>query len=195
MRHDTREAWLIQAIEEFKPWFEARGSTYLVPTHVSIGFPFASRKAIGQCFNGEASDDGAPHIFISPIEDDPIKLLGTLAHELCHSVLAKGAKHGKKFSTLAEKIGLLPPWTATPVGPDLAAECARIALVLGELPHSKLNPTTLVKKQSTRMIKASCSDCGYTVRLARKWLEAAGPPDCPTHNTALETDAPEEEGG
>lgn len=35
------------------------------------------------------------------------------------------------------------------------------------------------KKQSTRMIKASCPECGYTVRVTRKWLDTAGAPICP----------------
>lgn len=36
------------------------------------------------------------------------------------------------------------------------------------------------KKQTTRMLKACCSDCGYTVRVTSKWLEV-GPPHCPAH--------------
>lgn len=31
----------------------------------------------------------------------------------------------------------------------------------------------------TRMLKASCGHCAYTVRLTRKWLLDAGPPICP----------------
>ena len=29
------------------------------------------------------------------------------------------------------------------------------------------------------MLKCDCEACGYTVRTARKWLEAAGAPLCP----------------
>lgn len=35
-------------------------------------------------------------------------------------------------------------------------------------------------KQSTRLLKACCADCGYTVRVTSKWLEI-GPPHCPVH--------------
>lgn len=35
-------------------------------------------------------------------------------------------------------------------------------------------------KQTTRLLKASCSECGYTVRVTAKWLEV-GPPHCPQH--------------
>jgi len=30
------------------------------------------------------------------------------------------------------------------------------------------------------MLKCECVTCGYTVRTARKWLEEAGAPVCPT---------------
>ncbi|UKE72382.1 hypothetical protein [Xanthomonas graminis] len=36
------------------------------------------------------------------------------------------------------------------------------------------------KKQTTRLHKACCSECGYTVRVTSKWLEK-GPPHCPDH--------------
>lgn len=36
------------------------------------------------------------------------------------------------------------------------------------------------KKQTTRMRKCECAECGYTVRTTTKWLEL-GPPHCPVH--------------
>lgn len=36
------------------------------------------------------------------------------------------------------------------------------------------------KKQTTRLLKVECGQCGYTVRLTRKWLDV-GPPGCPEH--------------
>lgn len=35
-------------------------------------------------------------------------------------------------------------------------------------------------KQSTRLIKAYCDECGYTVRVTRKWIRVAFP-ICPLH--------------
>jgi hypothetical protein len=40
--------------------------------------------------------------------------------------------------------------------------------------------TTAPPKQTTRLLKAACSECGYTVRVTQKWLEV-GPPHCPKH--------------
>jgi hypothetical protein len=47
---------------------------------------------------------------------------------------------------------------------------------------------TTRKKQSTRMLKAVCSRCGYTVRLTSKWAYMADGktpnlPQCPTDPT------------
>lgn len=35
-------------------------------------------------------------------------------------------------------------------------------------------------KQTTRMLKVACGECGYTARVSSKWLEV-GPPHCPQH--------------
>jgi hypothetical protein len=57
---------------------------------------------------------------------------------------------------------------------------------LGEYPHARLNDN-LRKKQTTRMLKASCPNpaCAvrneakpYTVRLSQQWADA-GMPSCP----------------
>jgi hypothetical protein len=39
------------------------------------------------------------------------------------------------------------------------------------------------KKQGTRMLKAEClgAGCGYTVRVAARWIKDCGPPHCPKH--------------
>lgn len=40
----------------------------------------------------------------------------------------------------------------------------------------------------SRLVKAACQQCGYTVRVTRKWL-AVGAPICPTDNVAMTEDA------
>jgi hypothetical protein len=49
--------------------------------------------------------------------------------------------------------------------------------------------STRPPKQTARLIKAACNDCGYTVRVTSKWLEI-GPPHCPVHG-AMATDIKE----
>lgn len=36
-------------------------------------------------------------------------------------------------------------------------------------------------KQSARLIKCVCPECGYIARTTRKWLDERGPPHCPDH--------------
>lgn len=52
--------------------------------------------------------------------------------------------------------------------------------------------TSAKKKQTTRLKKAECGLCGYTVRLTQKWIDV-GLPLCPKHRTPMELAAGEEE--
>lgn len=53
--------------------------------------------------------------------------------------------------------------------------------------------STAKPKQGTRLKKAECSQCGYTVRVTARWLEI-GPPHCPTHGAMdVDVDIPNEE--
>lgn len=44
-------------------------------------------------------------------------------------------------------------------------------------------------KQGTRLRKAACGECGYTVRVTQRWLEV-GPPGCPQHGPMVVDDGP-----
>ncbi len=112
-------------------------------------------------------------------------ILGILAHELCHAAAPLGAKHGPKFRKVALAVGLEGKMTEALPGRAFAADLDRLAADLGPLPHAALaisaESADRPKKQTTRMLKAECSDCGFTVRLARKWLDEIGAPHCPKH--------------
>jgi hypothetical protein len=54
--------------------------------------------------------------------------------------------------------------------------------------------STRPPKQTTRLKKAECSQCGYTVRVTQRWLEV-GPPHCPQHGAMdVDVDLPDEAG-
>lgn len=40
--------------------------------------------------------------------------------------------------------------------------------------------------RSTRLLKAQCGSCAYTVRVTRKWLSELGPPLCPCNREPME---------
>jgi hypothetical protein len=105
------------------------------------------------------------------------------------------------------RIGLEGPMRQTTPGPLLKDLLAKIASVLGPLPHARLNieqqPMTthgsmaidLPKKQATRYRKAECSEekCEFTVRVAASHVRNIGPPHCPRHGE-MKVDLPADDG-
>jgi hypothetical protein len=150
------------------------------------------KRTIGQCWAPEAATDGVPQIFVSPFLDSPIEILATLVHEVVHAVVGNDKKHGKVFGKCARAVGLEGKLTATVAGSDLIGNIEDWLKALGEFPHAKLDllkgPT---KKQTTRMVKCECAECGYVCRTTKKWLEI-GPPHCPVHG-AMKFEAADDE--
>jgi predicted Zn-ribbon and HTH transcriptional regulator len=184
----SREQWLLDAIklienEVFKPVGEN-----VTEMRVSVGLPSkralsSKNRRIGECWSGNASADGVPTVFISPLEEDAVGVLAILAHEMIH---AKGINgHGKDFKLVAMKIGLDGPMTATHADTKLTAQLEKVKEKLGDYPHVALDPSNR-KKQTTRLIKCMCRDCGYIVRTTDKWLDRSGPPICPEDHIPMD---------
>lgn len=190
-RDITREAWLLSAVELLTPVLEQAGATNVrgLELSVSVGFPSKSvRKRIGEHWHAESSGNGTMHhMFISPLLDDPIKVLGVLAHELIHADDNGESQHSGHFRRVATALGLEGKMTATVVGENLMPTLKDILVELGDYPHIRLDLGD-VKKQTTRMLKVECQDdeCAYldakgghyTIRLTQKWIEI-GLPMCP----------------
>jgi hypothetical protein len=181
----TREGWLDAAINKLRPIFSDHG--YPLPDiRVSVGWPskggLANKKrVIGQCWFGATAADGKPQLFISPLLEEVGEsggVLPTLVHEVCHVAAGPDAKHGPRFVKVMKALGLTGKPTATIAGEELLVRLRAISTELGPFPHSKLVPIKDYKPQSTRMIKCACAQCGYQIRLTRKWLEV-GIPECP----------------
>ena len=171
----TREDWLNIATKALRPQFTT------LPERVLVSCGFGSkRSALGQWHNGTSSRDKVSHqVFISPVLDEPLDVLATLVHELCHAALT-GTGHRAPFQRLATSHGLVGPWKATKPGPNFRERYERVLALLGPYPHPALSLGE-GKKQTTRMLKAECGNCGYTVRITRKWVDHVGPPHCPDH--------------
>lgn len=180
---NNRETWLAAVAQEMAIWFDELGYP-LPPYRCAVGFPSTGRKGnrIGECWDASASADGRHEILIRPDQDDPEFVAGILAHELVHAAVGIPAGHGPKFRAVATAIGLTGRMTATVPGPVFLDRLRPILADVGPLPHARLGIglTSGPKKQTTRLIKCECDECGYTVRVARKWLDI-GPPHCPQH--------------
>lgn len=175
-----------------------------IPTvRVSCGWPSkggtnAKKRCIGQAWASEAADDGVIQIFISPyLKDlvDPQGVLSTLVHELVHATVGNAEGHNKVFGKCARAVGLTGKLTATLAGEKLIEEMKFWVKDLGEYPHGKLDLLKApVKKQTTRMIKMECGQCGYTARTTKKWLDEVGIAHCPSHGE-MKVELPEGEEG
>lgn len=53
--------------------------------------------------------------------------------------------------------------------------------------------TNAPKKQTTRLLKVACAECGYPARVTRKWLDEKGAPHCPDHGPMAAEEAKDDE--
>lgn len=180
--YTTREEWLIAAMNEVAVDFAILGAPLPDKIRLTCGFTSGGTRGkkltrVGECWDASRSGDKAVEILISPVIDDPFRVLDILVHELCHAAAGIKAGHKGAFATLARGMNLEGPLTATIGGDAFRVRFGDLIANLGAYPHAALDTSTR-KKQSTRMLKACCPACGYTVRLTAKWLRL-GAPYCP----------------
>ena len=183
MTTTNREDWLSADVSELRPFFEAVGKPLPANVRVTCGFPSNAKRsgAIGECWADTASADKTFEVLISPVLDDPVKVFEVLVHELCHAT-AGAMNHGVNFQKVGNLMHLAPSptkagWKATGKAATFDSVYGEIIKSLDAYPHAALSMTTK-KTQGTRMLKAVCPSCGYTVRLTSKWA-ALGLPSCP----------------
>ena len=183
----TREEWLNEAVVALRPIFEVKG--YPIPDHVRVTCGFPSKharslnRAIGEHWSAKASDDAPHEILISPVIADAIAVFGVLVHELAHSA-TDGDGHRGRFPHCVKSLWLKGKPTTTEVGDEFIKNFSSLIESLGQYPHARLNVQANRKVQSTRMLKACCPACGYTVRISSKWIDA-GLPICPVDSTTF----------
>lgn len=175
----TREDWMNDFFKVVHALFKSASYEVKQNLRFSCGFPygFHGKKANGQCWSVERSDDGTFEIFVSPEVDEGREVAAILIHEITHSIVGLDQGHGKAFRDCARKVGLIKPFTSSVAGDRLNGWIDDQLKVIGTYPHAKLTPDQ-IKRQGTRMIKLTCFNCGYTVRAAQKWIDK-GLPLCP----------------
>lgn len=196
----TREDWLTQAANAIYTQIIApiavvkEGERFAV----SCGWPSkgalsASRRRVGECWAAEVcADQSTRHLFISPVLGEVVDgygdgVLPTLAHELVH-VVARIPGHRGEFRRIALAIGLEGKMSASVAGNELCQKLNAIAGRLGPYPHAALDPVAQHRTQGTRMLKlvaVNCTQCDYSVRTTRVWIQDVGLPRCP-HGSPME---------
>lgn len=200
--HTSPDLWLLDLIEQLRPVYASIGLTIPDKIRGTIAFtsrgrpPRDDRKGPGvwpaETWPASASADGFVQIFIRADFDQPQEIAAILAHELLHAALG-GVKHGKEFRDAALRLGMEGKMSHALPGQGLSARLNKLLEGVGPLPRARLNydqvtlsglaVEALKKKQTTRMLKAEClaPGCGYTARVAARWISDCGPPHCPLH--------------
>lgn len=189
-----REDWLNAVASLLLPSFQEVAGIEAYPRfRVSCGFPSTGKrgKRIGECWYPGSSADASHELFIHPSESEPVQVAAILAHELGHVVAGPEAKHGPLFKRIIRPLGLEGKACATVPGEAFKLLIDPIIQKLGPYPHATLGVgiSSRGPKQTTRMVKVTCGDCGYTLRSARSWLEIGVPscpnPDCGNHGEEM----------
>ncbi len=182
----TREQWLTEAIFKLSHAIFTPAGYTIPQVRVSTGFTGSRSgfKAVGVHWKPAAAADNVGQIFISPLVSDSLEVLAILVHELVHATVGNEHGHGKVFKQCALKVGLTGKMTSTTASEPLKAMFKQ--LEMSDYPHSKLNPKLARKKQSTRMIKMICQDCGYIARASFSAIRTHGSVLCPCNNQPME---------
>lgn len=191
----NREEWLAQLITRLVPMIDSVGGTVPGSIRPSVSFPskggIGKRQVVGQCWYPiQCEDQTSTNILVSPVISDPLEVAETVLHELVHAAVGPGHGHKGPFIDLARKLGFTKPWKSTPASEVLKLDLQGVLSLLPPYPHGALDVKALLsgapKPQSTRMKKLECVSCGYTVRVAQKWI-TIGLPTCPCGSAIEET--------
>jgi hypothetical protein len=193
--HTTREGWLVAATALLdKKFFDGKGYTLPKKLACSCGFPKGARgRAIGQCWPVETSTDGTINMFICPTQDNPIRVLDILLHELVHAQVGCAVGHKGPFKKMVKEFGLVGKATATYAeeGSDLWKELSHISEVLGPYPHKAMQPAMKKKDRGSMggwVRLHSTNDEAYKVLISPKQIEESGLPRDPWGDEMVDAD-------
>ena len=177
-----REEWLNKAIEFF---YKGIMNCFEVPrVRASVGFPKHSKTAIGQVWSSICSDDDTFEIFINPEIGNTVRALDILAHELAHINVGIDNGHNHIFAKEVKRLGLDGIPTATYAGEVFKQSVKSFIKKEGDYPHAKMIITGY-RKQTTRMIKIFCEECGLIARISNKYINEGRVPVCPCNGETL----------
>jgi hypothetical protein len=192
----NREAWLNEIGAKLTPVIEeAAGLVYgdkrkMPKWTATVGFPSRGalslkKRVIGQCWPGMKGKDGGHQLFISPVIHENIEVVATMAHEMVHAIDNCEHHHKGPFVRMVKAIGLIGKPTATEAGPEFIELIKPFIKEVKKFPHTPIVANPKFKAQTTRLLKVNCEQCGYVVRVTKKWVEEAGTPICPTDKVPM----------
>jgi len=169
----TREEYLQKAKDELNDRVFKQAGYEIPEVKIScswaLGTADKNKKTLGQCVPRSWSKANINEIMIMPTVDDSEQVIDTLAHELVHAVDDNKSGHGAGFRKICMAVGLNgnSKMIYACAGDELKQTIAEIVKDIGLYPHSELQIHKR-KRQSTRMLKVSCSECNFSYRTSRK---------------------------
>lgn len=185
----VREDWLREVASAMKGWFDDLGFP-LPDFDVRTGFPSVGRRS-PNITDSWTQDNGATYvIMVRPDRSEANEVTAALAFQMCRIAVGERDQHGYLFRHLAISLGLKGTRSESPPGALFKEITKSILEKAGPLPSPELLQIDKDKApgQTSRMIKVSCSECGYVARVSRKWLSDVGPPHCPNHGAMVPDD-------
>lgn len=189
----TREAWLMTAIEHFRPMFEEKGATLPELIRVSTGWTKRARTgSVGWTWISDVAEDKVSNVFISPEIADSVTVLRILGHELIH--VWDDCQHGHTgaFKKMWAAMGFIGKATECTAGEELQDTLEALVCLLGDYPHAKMmigaesGKTSGPKKQVARQIKYTCEqNPDNKVRVSRGNVAKYGAPLCACHQEEM----------
>ena len=169
----TREEYLQKAKDELNDRV-FKQSGYEIPAvkiacSWALGTADKNKKTLGQCVPRSWSKANINEIMIMPTVDDSEQVIDTLAHELVHAVDDNKSGHGAGFRKICLAVGLngSSQMRYACAGDELKQTITEIVKDIGLYPHSELQIHKR-KRQTTRMLKVSCTECNFSYRTSRK---------------------------
>ena len=188
----TREAWLMTAIENFRPMFEEIGTALPEKIRISTGWTKRARaNSIGWTWISDAAEDKVSNVFVSPEISDSVKVLAVTLHELIH--VADDCQHGHtgEFKKMWAALGFTGKATQCTPGEDLQDTLEALVCLLGDYPHAKMivgetGKSSGPAKQVARQIKFTCeTNPDNKVRISRGNVAKYGAPLCACHQEEM----------
>ena len=140
----TREDWLNAAVEHMRPLFIKHKLELPPKISVSCGFPSKGgiskeRRTTGETWPSTATFDATVHVFVSPLEDEPHRVIGILARQLIQAALPDDAGFGPNFKAACSELGFEGHDKHAMPGIELQTKhLDGITDLLNEYPHAHL---------------------------------------------------------
>ena len=135
---------------------------------VRTGFPGAGMRSSKITESWSQDSDKSYVIFVRPDRDDAVEVAAALAFQLCRIAVGHRDEHGHLFRHLAISIGLRGTQVEGPPGALFTELAAPILKSAGPLPSPEIALTEKPKStaQTTRLLRVSCTECGYVARVS-----------------------------